>query len=125
MRTTDVEMILETFDHAENKPKAIANLANMLKVDVDVIKEKLQQNGRRLDYAQIKPKKKKDPEAAAPEKEIPSNISKPCEELPMPEYVKDILFKEVARLETRLDELQTEYKEAQKNYVSLRDYLHL
>lgn len=134
MRTTDIEMMLETYDQAENKRQAITALAKMLKVDPDVIKEKLQQNGRKIDFANVKTKPTKATETKAyviDKNQMPTseNIVRADESqaaaLPMPEYVRDILFGKVGELETTIDRLQDELKEAQEHYAVLRDYLKL
>lgn len=48
MRTTDIEMILETYDEAENKVVAINNLANMLHIEKRLVVHYLQEYGRYL-----------------------------------------------------------------------------
>lgn len=113
MRTTDVDMMLETFDQAENKRKAIEALSKMLKISPEVVKEKLQQHGRVIDYGE------KCKKTMVTEKADLKVV------LPMPEYIQDILFREVAELEKRLDELQSELKITEDHYQVLRTYLHL
>lgn len=132
MNKSETELILETYDSADNKRKIINSLSKMLRVSSDEIIESLQQNGREVPLTESKkpgrPKVKSViniPEEV--KKSIDSFIQEPekKEELPMPEFVRDVLFREVSRLEKQLDQIRTEYEETQKNYMSLRDYLKL
>lgn len=129
MRTTDVELILQTYDEAINKRKAILSLSKLLSADPDEIIEKLQQNGREIALDQPKKKPTKGTETKAEElkKVITENPLQSVEPqaagLPMPEYVRDILFEKFSDLERELGELQEKLKKTEDHYNVLRGYL--
>lgn len=135
MRTTDVELILETYDEAINKRKAILSIAKLLDVTPEEVIEKLQQNGRTIDMS-----KRKKPKAAAKteescelKNELTENLPLKFEEqaaadpeqkaLNIPEYVQDVLFEKFGQLERKLGELQQEYNETEQKYLVLKRYL--
>lgn len=135
MRTTDVELILETYDEAINKRKAILSIAKLLDVTPEEVIEKLQQNGRTIDMS-----KRKKPKAAAKteepcelKNELTENLPLKTEEQKQPEaaaakaiipdYVQDVLFREFGALETRLGELQAEIEATEQKYKLLKNYL--
>lgn len=135
MRTTDVELILETYDEAINKRKAILSIAKLLDVTPEEVIEKLQQNGRTIDMS-----KRKKPKAAAKteepcelKNELTENLPLKTEEpeaadpeqkaLNIPEYVQDVLFEKFGQLERKLGELQQEYNETEQKYLVLKRYL--
>ena len=127
MRTTDVDLICQTYDDAINKRKAIMSLSKLLSVSPDEIIEKLQQNGRQI--AQAEPKKKpiKETETKELEKVVKENpiqsVSPLVPTMPMPEYVQDILFKEFSSLEQRIGELTSELEKTKEHYVVVKKYL--
>lgn len=135
MRTTDVELILETYDEAINKRKAILSIAKLLDVTPEEVIEKLQQNGRTIDMS-----KRKKPKAAAKTEEPCELKNELAENLPLkteeqkqpeaaaakaiiPDYVQDVLFREFGALETRLGELQAEIEATEQKYKLLKNYL--
>lgn len=127
MRTTDVELICQTYDDAINKRKAITSLSKLLSVSPDEIIEKLQQNGRTI--AQAEPKRKpvistetKELEKVVKENPI-QNVAPVVPTLPMPEYVQDILFKEFSSLEQRIGELTAELEKTKEHYVVVKKFL--
>lgn len=109
MRTTDVEMILETYDEAEDKNKAILNLAQMLKVTPGEIVEKLEKNGR-----EIRIKTKQETKKEDPVKEVKREMGG---------HVQDVLFKEIAYLERHIDELKTELAKAEADYKEITEFV--
>ena len=127
MRTTDVELICQTYDDAINKRKAIMSLSKLLSVSPDEIIEKLQQNGRTI--AQAEPKKKtiKEPEKKEVEKVIKENpiqsVAPISPTLPMPEIVQDILFREFSHLEQRIGELTAELDTTKEQYCAVKKFL--
>ncbi len=125
MRTTDVQMILQTYKDAENKRKAILSLSKLLNVSTDEIVEKLQQNGVQISYAAPKKKPIKEPqEIEEIIKENPiQSVSPEAAALPMPEYVQDILFREFGSLERKMDELAAELEVTKEHYAVLKQYL--
>ena len=122
MRTTDVQMILQTYRDAENKRKAILNLSKVLNVSTDEIVEKLQQNGVQISYAEPKKKPIKELEEIVKENPIQS-VAPEAAALPMPEYVQDILFREFGSLERKMDELAAELEVTKEHYAVLKQYL--
>lgn len=122
MRTTDVQMILQTYKDAENKRKAILSLSKLLDVSTDEIVEKLQQNGVQISYAAPKKKPIKEQQEIAKEDPIQS-VAPEAAALPMPEYVQDILFREFGSLERKMDELAAELEATKEHYAVLRQYL--
>lgn len=127
MRTTDVDVILQTYDEATNKRKAIMSLAKLLSVNPEEIVEKLQQNGRSISVAEPKKKPIKEAETKELEKAIKENpiqsVAPEAAALPMPEYVQDILFKEFGTLERQIDELTQELEKTKEHYIVLKKYL--
>lgn len=122
MRTTDVQMILQTYRDAENKRKAILNLSKVLNVSTDEIVEKLQQNGVQISYAEPKKKPIKELEEIVKENPIQS-VAPEAAALHMPEYVQDILFREFGSLEKKMDELAAELEVTKEHYAVLKQYL--
>ncbi len=122
MRTTDVQMILQTYKDAENKRKAILSLSKLLDVSTDEIVEKLQQNGVQISYAAPKKKPIKDLQEIVKENPIQS-VAPEAAALPMPEYVQDILFREFGSLERKMDELAAELEVTKEHYAVLKQYL--
>lgn len=127
MRTTDVDVILQTYDEAANKRKAIMSLAKLLSVSPEAVIEKLQQNGRSISVAEPKKKPIKEAETKELEKTIKENpiqsVAPEAAALPMPEYVQDILFKEFGTLERQIDELTQELEKTKEHYIVLKKYL--
>lgn len=141
MRTTDVELILETYDEAINKRKAILSIAKLLDVTPEEVIEKLQQNGRKIDYTKKeKPKKapakvkdpeprlikndeSKDPEGRLLKTEEQKQPEAAAAKAIIPDYVQDVLFREFGALETRLGELQAEIEATEQKYKLLKNYL--
>ena len=131
MRTTDVEMVLETYDQAENKRKAIEATSKLLNVSPEEIKEVLQKNGRVIDFQ--KPIKTK---GERPTATIKNKIMEPAREAdppepakeaaapePMPEYVKEVLMNGMDQLEQEIQETTQRLKMLEGNYKVLTDYI--
>ena len=131
MRSTDMEMVLETYDHAENKRKAIEATSKLLNVSPEEIKEVLQKNGRVIDFQ--KPIKTK---GERPTATIKNKIMEPAREAdppepakeaaapePMPEYVKEVLMNGMDQLEQEIQEATQRLKMLEGNYKVLTDYI--
>lgn len=118
MRTTDIEMILETYNAAEDKELAIENLARMLKVHPGEIREKIEKWGR-------KPKKTKAEQVGKPENAEKTKESEKNPLVPraMGPHVQDVLFNEIAFLEKRIDELRKELAKAEADYKETTDFV--
>ena len=137
MRTTEVEVILETYDEAINKRKAIIAVAKLFNLSTDEVIAVLKKNGRTIDMSKKeKPEKKetetKEPETAAVNtlesekaEELPFKIEeqKTAKDLPIPDYVKDCLFDKFGQVETKLGELQQELEKTSKEYTLLKNFL--
>lgn len=141
MRTTDVELILEAYDEADNKRKAIMSLAKLIGVTPEEVIEKLKENGRKIDFTRkAKPKKKAEDPGLLKTEESGALKTEPTDKLPLkteeqeaadpeqkalniPEYVQDVLFEKFGQLERKLGELQQEYNETEQKYLVLKRYL--
>lgn len=131
MRSTDMEMVLETYDHAENKRKAIEATSKLLNVSPEEIKEVLQKNGRVIDSqkpiktkeerpkASIKPRAMELPKEADP----PEPTKEAAAPEPMPEYVKEVLINGMDQLEQEIQEATQRLKMLEGNYKVLTDYI--
>ncbi len=134
MRSTDMEMVLETYDYAENKRKAIEATSKLLNVSPEEIKEVLQKNGRVIDFQKPIKTKGERPTATiknkimepAREADQPEEPEKPKEAAapePMPEYVKDVLMHGMDQLEQEIQEATQRLKMLEGNYKVLTDYI--
>lgn len=131
MRTTDMEMVLETYDHAENKRKAIEATSKLLNVSPEEIKEVLQKNGRVIDFQKpIKTKEERAKASIKPKAMVPPKEADPPEPEkeaaapePMPEYVKEVLMNGMDQLEQEIQETTQRLKMLEGNYKVLTDYI--
>lgn len=130
MRTTEIEVILETYDEAINKRQAIISLSKLFDVTPELIIEKLKKNGRTIDINRQKKPERKQAEDHGLLKVEKSKKEEPQEEmkatakdLPVPEYVKDCLFDKFGQLETKLGELQEELQKTEQEYTLLKNFL--
>lgn len=131
MRTTDIEMMIETYRQAENKMKAIRNLGKMFDLLPSEIMEKLEKNGIKVHEdiereTNQRPKKRIKTEGNGAEVVKEIKVPGPqAPELPMPDYILEILFKEVSVLERKMDALKDELRATEDHYKVLKDYLKL
>lgn len=134
MRSTDMEMVLETYDHAENKRKAIEATSKLLNVSPEEIKEVLQKNGRVIDFQKpIKTKGERptatiknkimEPAREADPPEEPKEPKEAAAPEPMPEYVKEVLMNGMDQLEQEIQEATQRLKMLEGNYKVLTDYI--
>lgn len=136
----DKEMICQTYRDAEDKEKAVSALAKVIGCEVSAINKVLRENGLIKPRVEIKAEKTKEPadqdvkiykkgvqfvENIEQVKKDPKEAAGPCEsqEKKMPEFVQDILFKELSQLERELVTLQESIEAVQKRYEALKDYL--
>lgn len=113
MRTTDIEMILETYNEAEDKEKAIDGLAKMLKVPRSEVIEKIEKWGK-------KRIKTKEASEKPPENKEEKN---PLVPRAMGEHVQDVLFKEIDYLEKRIGELEKELEKTKADYQETYEFV--
>ena len=126
-----MEMVLETFDQAENKRKAIEATSRLLRVSPDEIKEILQSNGREIDFKKPIKTKEERPTATiknrimepAREADPPEKPKEAAAPEPMPDYVKDVLLKGVDQLEAEIKEVTERLHMLENNYKVLTDYI--
>lgn len=136
----DKEMICQTYRDAEDKEKAVSALAKVIGCEVSDINKVLRENGQLKPRVEIKAEKTK--ESADQDVKIykkgaqfvdnieqvqkdPKEAAGSCESQgkKMPEFVQDILFRELSQLERELGILQEDIKAVQKRYDALKDYL--
>ncbi len=126
-----MEMVLETFDQAENKRKAIEATSKLLNVSPEEIKEVLQKNGREIDFKKPIKTKEERPTATIKNKIMePARETDPPEEPkeaaapePMPDYVKEVLLKGMDQLEIEIKEATERLHMLENNYKVLTDYI--
>ena len=136
----DKEMICQTYRDAEDKKKAVSALVKVIGCEASAINEVLRENGLIKPRVEIKAEKTKEPadqdvkiykrgvqfvENIEQVKKDPKEAAGPCESQgkKMPDFVQDILFKELSQLERELGTLQENIEAVQKRYEALKDYL--
>lgn len=115
------QQICELYD-ANPSRQQITNLAKMYQVPEDHIKEVLQNNGRVIHLAKRGPK----PRAVIlnkNEKPVNDEEHHVVKDLPMPEYVKEILMDKMDELESDIKDIEANLEEYKKKYKTLADYI--
>ena len=134
----DKEMICQTYRDAEDKEKAVSALAKVIGCEVSAINEVLRENGLKIRRAKAAaPAAPADQDVKIYKKGVqfvdnieqvkkdPKEAAAPFEnqEKKMPEFVQDILFRELSELERELGTLQENFEAVQKRYEALKNYL--
>lgn len=109
------KQIIELFD--ANPTRAyVVRLAKMYNTNEELILEILQKNGRDINFKKGKLSK---------ESEISQEEKKPQEEkaLPMPEYVRTVLERELDSLDNEILQMEKKMADLKDKYKVLSDYL--
>ena len=115
------QQICELYD-ANPSRRLITNLVKMYQVPEDHIKEVLQGYGRVIPLAKKGPK----PRAVIlnkNEKPVNDEEHPVVKDLPMPEYVKEILMDKMDELEETIKDIEGNLEEYKKKYKTLADYI--
>lgn len=121
------EVILELFDACPTRSQ-VTYLAKMYCTSDESILELLQKNGRDINFKRGRRPKAKTEEVKETKEEVsedlPEQLSKAAEhELPIPEYVKELVMKEMDSLEEQLKVLEKETLEKQQKYTVLANFI--
>ena len=118
------ELVLELFDNNPTR-SMITSIAKMYGASYESIIEILQKHGREITFKRGRKPKPKHEEVTEEVKEDSSEeLSKAAEhELPIPEYVKELVMKEMDSLEEQFKELEQETLEKQQKYTVLANFL--
>ena len=123
------ELVLELFDNNPTR-SMITSIAKMYGASYESIIEILQKHGREITFKRGRKPKPKHEEVTEEVKEDSSEeLSEaaeqqlPIQQLPIPEYVKELVMKEMDSLEEQLKALEQETLEKQQKYTVLANFL--
>ena len=108
------ENILTIYDEAIDKQKAVRDLSRTLDIDREELKKLLRENGRVVPYKKTAPEeetKEDAPDQAADR------------QLPIPNYIFEVLFKEIDRLESLIADRSAELAELSQRYTDISNFI--
>ena len=118
------ELVLELFDNNPTR-SMITSIAKMYGVSYESVTEILQKHGREITFKRgRRPKPKPEEVTEEVTGDSSEELSEAAEhELPIPEYVKELVMKEMDSLEEQLKALEQETLEKQQKYTVLANFL--
>lgn len=115
--------ILDIYDEAINKNKAINDISKLFGFPRDEIKDVLAENGRALPY-QKKPKSPEvTEEVVSPDQEAEDEPDKAADRLPIPNYVFDVLIKELDALDMQINAMSQKLAELSTKYTDISKFI--
>lgn len=119
------ENIISIYDQAENKTKAIKYICQMFGLQKDELKEILREFGRDLPYGRKKTKDEPVDVTVNPEdvKEDPPKAADQDRHLPMPQYIVEVLTRELDCLDGQIEAVQQQLDELNQRYTQIAEFL--
>jgi hypothetical protein len=120
--------ILELYDEALDKNKAIRDIAKTIGVPQEEIRDVVYENGRPIPPKRTKAEPKEEPddfdcpddEAAAQE---PEEAQEAAVQLPIPNYIFDVLMRELDTLDMQINALSQKLADLSTKYTDISKFI--
>lgn len=128
MTQKTMQNILELYDEALDKNKAIRDIAKTIGVPQEEIRDVVYENGRPIPPKRTKAEPKKEPddldcpddEAAAQE---PEEAQEAAVQLPIPNYIFDVLMRELDTLDMQINALSQKLADLSTKYTDISKFI--
>lgn len=128
MTQKTMQNILELYDEALDKNKAIRDIAKTIGVPQEEIRDVVYENGRPIPPKRTKAEPKEEPddfdcpddEAAAQETE---EVQEAAVQLPIPNYIFDVLMRELDTLDMQINALSQKLADLSTKYTDISKFI--
>ncbi len=128
MTQKTMQNILELYDEALDKNKAIRDIAKTIGVPQEEIRDVVYENGRPIPPKRTKAEPKEEPddsdcpddEAAAQE---PEEAQEAAVQLPIPNYIFDVLMRELDTLDMQINALSQKLADLSTKYTDISKFI--
>lgn len=123
--------ILELYDEALDKNKAIRDIAKMIGVSQEEVTDVIYEYGRPIPPKRTKSEPKKEPddfdcpddEAAAQEPEESQEAQEAADQLPIPNYIFEVLLREMDDLDAQINAMTQELADKSNKYTLISKFI--
>lgn len=131
MTQKTMQNILELYDEALDKNKAIRDIAKTIGVPQEEIRDVVYENGRPIPPKRTKAEPKEEPddldcpddEAAAQETEESQETQEAAVQLPIPNYIFDVLMRELDTLDMQINALSQKLADLSTKYTDISKFI--